>query len=205
MIRKMVPLTLILFAAGLLMTQTVSASLTANNGMVYDDVSGLYWYQNLNDFSQMTYSQKISEISGLTTGGFSWHLATEDEMDSLIDNVGVQYPYGSTPYPEASQITDAFIHTRFASGYYFYMGIYESIGGTGTHNIMEIQKLPANSDNFYFITGINLSQWTAPDGNSTSDIGAWVVADAAPVPVPATMTLFGIGLLGLVGVNRRKY
>ncbi len=31
-----------------------------------------------------------------------------------------------------------------------------------------------------------------------------IIGDAAPVPEPATMLLFGLGLLGLAGVNRRK-
>jgi hypothetical protein len=34
--------------------------------------------------------------------------------------------------------------------------------------------------------------------------GSWVVSDVAPIPVPAAVWLFGSGLLGLIGMARRK-
>ncbi len=46
------------------------------------------------------------------------------------------------------------------------------------------------ASHFYFADGIAEFQITTSEG--------------APVPEPATMILFGIGLLGLAGVNRRK-
>lgn len=42
------------------------------------------------------------------------------------------------------------------------------------------------------------------DWNTTyKDLGAWVVSDA-PVPIPAAVWLFGSGLIGLIGLARRK-
>jgi len=42
--------------------------------------------------------------------------------------------------------------------------------------------------------------------DKTFDIYAWAVrsGDVSAVPVPAAMWLFGSGLLGLIGVARRK-
>ncbi len=44
------------------------------------------------------------------------------------------------------------------------------------------------------------------DNYNTPGLGAWVVSPTptSPVPEPATLLLFGIGLLSLAGVNRRK-
>lgn len=48
------------------------------------------------------------------------------------------------------------------------------------------------------------TNWSVPTDSSYEGIGVWVYLDPSSVPEPATMLLFGLGLLGLAGVNRRK-
>ncbi|MCP4722516.1 MAG: PEP-CTERM sorting domain-containing protein [Desulfobacteraceae bacterium] len=184
------------------------------DGTIYDNVSSMYWYQNLNDFKGKTYNQLLSSVSSLTTGGFSWHIATEDDMDSLLDNnVGEQDAYGNGSLtPEASQITDSFTSTATYGDTKIYFGMWESVPRPGYHNALEIQTRPtyglqgAKVDNYYFIQTYD----TYTDRYGSSDTGAWVTSGfidngpAPSVPEPATMMLFGLGLLGFAGVSRKK-
>ncbi len=99
------------------------------------------------------------------------------------------------------------------SGDEFYAGLFD--GDTG-HEIDEWYIYESASGAFSFdlstldssVTLLGLEFGISPNG----DIGtpSVVVSDvylhtaAAPVPEPTTMLLFGIGLLGLSGINRKK-
>ena len=191
-----------------------------DDGTIFDNVSGMYWYQNLNDFKDHNYSQMLSTIGSLTTGGFSWHMATEADMDSLLDNVGEQTLYGDETAPEASQITDTFTYTSTLSTTTLYQGIWESVRADkpGCHGVMQIQTRPATEsyvnddvDNYYFISGINKDLlYSFVDKYSNPNTGAWVTTgviddgSSSPVPEPSTILLLGSGLAGLAFYRRKR-
>ncbi len=75
--------------------------------------------------------------------------------------------------------------------------------------MMPISTMTVVDDTVWVVGGINyggLQHWYPetflPSYNGYIEVT--VEAGTAPVPEPATMLLFGIGLLGLAGVNRRK-
>jgi len=61
---------------------------------------------------------------------------------------------------------------------------------------------------FYWLGegGATFGNWNTDElGNKgLSHLSVWNSTPSNPVPEPATMLLFGIGLIGLTGVNRRK-
>lgn len=90
------------------------------------------------------------------------------------------------------------------------LGLTSFVAVSGAHNISDAQTA---YDSGYFSTGefvvsagtysMNILTSISPYGSG----GAFVKLDnssTSPVPEPVTMILFGIGLLGLAGVNRKK-
>ena len=54
------------------------------------------------------------------------------------------------------------------------------------------------------VAGLKTLDFVIKDDGGISGFRAQMTGTAAPVPEPATMMLFGIGLLGLAGEARRK-
>ena len=157
---------------------------------------------------KMTWSQAMTWADGLTYGGYTdWRLPTTVQPDATCSDQSA----GSNGYN----------CTGSEMGHLFYT----ELGGTAGSSIL----ISADPDLALF-TNVEVAHfWSgteyAPDttagsawyfdfgfgiqyanANKASSLYAWAVrpGDVAAVPVPAAAWLFGSGLLGLIGVARRK-
>lgn len=188
---------------------------TGDNLITTDTVSGLDWL-DLSATVSLPYDYVLSEqVAG---GEFSgWRYATTDEVTTmLLSNFGIDLYDGNTttgPLPAGlAQATS-------------YLGDTTSVWGTsytGLTGITSQDRLPSdghlvvgadyNFDIQMFFRRIDSDLNTSfqGDGRVSASVGHWLVAttpwepEVSAVPVPAAVWLFGSGLLGLIGVARRK-
>jgi len=78
-----------------------------------------------------------------------------------------------------------------------------SCGAFNPRFLAKIRRSKAYSNRLKFLGGTNQIEFRAA-GNDLTDYFYIRSADATVVPVPAAIWLFGSGLIGLVGIARRK-
>lgn len=212
-----------LFVVVLGVSSVSNAALVSRLGglAVYDTDINITWLADANLAATNTFS-----VSGITSGYMTWGTA-QSWIGAMNANNYLGYHDWRLPttlQPDATcgfQIGgDSFGANCTGSemGHLFYN---ELGGGAGqpintTHNanfslFQNIQLFPYWSGTEYASNTLNAWYFIMNNGNQTADSKlnnsyAWAVrtGDVAAVPVPAAAWLFGSGLLGLIGVARRK-
>jgi len=181
---------------------------TGDNLITVDTVSGLEWLDVTETFA-MTYNEVTAQLGANGTyDGFRY--ATTDEVIALWENFNIDMSPGGTRNEVpgidpnvatiASFLGDTFL-LQYPSG--FATGVF---GLTGTNapypdmkNMLGVMAVIPNDYTTYY-----------PAGSANQNIdrtsfgqGSYLVK-ASVVPVPAAVWLFGSGLVGLIGVARRK-
>lgn len=195
----------------------------------YDDVANLTWladanyartsgYAGADAVGRMTWQAANDWASQLTVGGVSgWRLA--DTID--VGNDGITYANGNF-YTGVDAGYNMTTHSELSNLYYNVLGnlaFYDTNGnaaqpGWGLQNTGPFNNVQSNfywsateiapsTGDAWFFHMFNGEQSNANKGNS---LYGWAVqsGDVSAVPVPTAVWLFGSGLLGLVGVARRK-
>jgi len=172
-----------------------------DNLITRDTISKLDWL-DLTETSQMTYS---TVFAALAEGGQfdGWRYATSEEVITLWDQFGVDLSNPSSWYSSTvdSGITMAtgLLGDILAPGRD--IGVYGIAGSPSSAGFMDnmgawyIQDEPGLYQNLSFVSQI--------EPTFEGYYGSYLVKTSV-VPVPAAVWLFGSGLLGLVGVARRK-
>lgn len=208
-------ISLILGASILLVSGQVGASLfDRGNGLIYDDFFNITWIQNANYATdlglgvngRLTWSEANGFVSRLDYAGFTdWRLPFTPQFDGSCSGNG--YVSGATPSRynygagcgnselghlynvDGIMNTNPELFTNIVSGSYWSTTFESRPLNAWYHPLLRTNGnqnwISKNNGNFVL---------AVHDG----DIGV------SPVPIPATLWLFGTGIIGLVGFSKRR-
>ena len=190
-----------LAAIALVLSTSAKSALIDNGDITTDTITGLEWLDaTLSADKSYKYVSSQFGIGGVFEG---WRYATSNELSSFFDSAGGGGEYigtsesHSTFVPEliemwgvtavwsANTSINALLADTPADGQHYYTAVYDMYSYTNRNDY------------------INLFEGSWNDTSTWYGISSALVRTSA-VPVPAAVWLFGSGLIGLIGLARRK-
>ena len=170
----------------------------------YDDVADLTWLADANAGGSLDYDGANAWAAGLDIDGVTgWRLPTTLQPDASCSFQGTVSAGVNCTGSEMGNLYYNVLGNA-AGGPLTSTGPFSNVQSTHYWSATEYALVPTNGWYFGFDDGNQLTAGKA------FAYGAWAVqsgnagAALAPVPVPAAVWLFGSGLLGLIGVARRR-
>ncbi len=182
-------------------------------GLIYDSDQDITWLQNANLAGTVfNWQGAVDWADGLMFGGFSdWRLPITVQPDPTCSNqTGDVPPQGFGTGCTGSEMGHMYYNDLGGVAGQNLTGNLDGVDGAQLLNIQfdywsgtEFAPNPNNAWAFFFDVGAQ----GAFDKVSLS-LFAWAVRPgdvlAAPISEPSTLMLLGFGLVGLLGVNRRR-
>lgn len=178
-----------------------------DNLITRDSVSGLDWL-DLTETNYMSYGQVSAQLD--TSGQFDgYRYATNLEVVSLWANFGINLDTVAPTYIssyvdpgiESVAVLLGNIADEDSGPYRTYpfgvLGLTANEAYTGHHSRFGAYN---NSSSSFYVHG---GSDTQSDEIAYGHTGSYLVTQS-PVPIPAAVWLFGSGLIGLIGLARRK-
>ncbi len=158
-----------------------------NDNVIYDDVSGTYWYAQMDDFVNMNYGAQIAAIAVLPDldGIGNWTMASQPDMNSLFP-INNSYLQIFTAFAAVGGETDP---GNLVQGRYEFF-LPPSFRYTAMADVAGTGWLPTNA-----MTNVH-------DAYANFDFGAWVtgtpVSGTVPEPSAFVMAVLAFGVTTVV-------
>ncbi len=172
-----------------LTAQAAPLNLTFYNPLIVSNFLDIDYVASTDTFTAYGYT---TSVDGVSTGGGSFTL------DAIIDDFGILNSGSVTVTNGASETLISGLLTDF--GFDLGSEVFEFTFAPDDGTLLDDFLLYPKGGVAIFNTGFN-DTFSADFSDSTGFNGK---SDVAPVPVPAALWLFGTGLLGLVGLARRR-
>ena len=179
-----------LVAMALVLSSSVNATIVDLGNITRDTTSGRDWL-DLTDTTNTSYNQMLLEVG---VGGQleGWTIASYSDVEELFDNAGGDGNYPGTQTVLASNLLPLWGVTGFQPDETWF-----SVSDSGTNSGATSGVIFGLDGSLVYSSNFALKDQESP-GLGTA------LYQVSSVPVPAAVWLFGSGLLGLIGLARRK-